>query len=305
MRADGNLYGEVRMRVLLAGATGYVGSAAAEALRAAGHEVVALARSDEAAARLEAAGCGVRRGDLAEPDTVTPLVGDSDAVIHAAALAGGADAAAVEAVLGTLEGTGKAFVYTSGAWVLGSPGDRVADEDAPTEAPELVAWRPAVERAVLAAAGRGVRSVVLRPAMVYGRGGGSVAALVRSGRRKGVVRYVGDGRQRWSFVHVDDLAELYVPALDAAPGTLLNAAAGPVLRAREVAEAAAAASGARAEAWPLEEARAALGPYADALALDLQVAGERARRLLGWRPRRPDVLAELREGSYAREGGPE
>jgi nucleoside-diphosphate-sugar epimerase len=113
-----------------------------------------------------------------------------------------------------------------------------------------------------------------------------------------VVRYVGDGRQRWPLVHVDDLAELYVLALHAEPGTLLHASAGPSIPAREVAEAAAAAHGARAEPWPLEAARATLGAFADALALDQQVSGERARRLLGWAPRRPDVLWELREGSY-------
>jgi nucleoside-diphosphate-sugar epimerase len=291
------------MRVLLTGATGYVGSAAAGALRAAGHEVVGLARSDAAAERLRAAGLGVRRGDLAEPDTVASAVEEANATVHAAALPGRLDTAAVAAMLGALEGTGKPFVYTSGAWVLGDRGERVADEDTPTDPPELVAWRPAVEQAVLAAASRGVRGVVLRPTVVYGRGGGSLAALVRSAERKGVVRYVGDGRQRWSFVHVDDLADLFVLALGADPGTLLNAAAGPALPAREVVEAVAASRGARAEAWPLEEARATLGPYADALALDLQVSGERARRLLGWEPRRPDVLAELREGSYRPAAG--
>ncbi|HLL45123.1 MAG TPA: NAD-dependent epimerase/dehydratase family protein, partial [Longimicrobiaceae bacterium] len=185
------------MRVLLTGATGFVGSAAAEALRAAGHEVAGLARSDEAAAKLDAAGFAASRGDLARPETLAAAVAEADAVVHAAALAGDADAAAVTAMLRMLEGTGKPFVYTSGAWVLGSTGDTVADEDTPLDAAELVAWRPAVETAVLSAAARGVRGVVLRPTVVYGRGGGTAASMVRSARRKGVVRYVGDGRQRW------------------------------------------------------------------------------------------------------------
>jgi nucleoside-diphosphate-sugar epimerase len=290
------------MRVLLTGATGFVGSAAAEALRAAGHEVTGLARSDEAAAKLEAAGHAVRRGDLARPETLDAAVAEADAVVHAAALAGDDDATAVAAMLRMLEGTGKPFVYTSGAWVLGSTGDTVADEDAPLDAAELVAWRPAVEAAVLSAVARGVRGVVLRPTVVYGRGGGTPGSMVRSALRKGVVRYVGDGRQRWPTVHVDDLAELYALALDAAPGTLLHASAGPSVTAREVAETAAAAHGARAEPWSLEAARATLGAFADALALDQQVSGERARRLLKWEPRRPDVLWELREGSYAKPG---
>jgi nucleoside-diphosphate-sugar epimerase len=283
------------MRVFVTGATGYVGRAVAEALRAAGHGVAGLARSDEAAARLEAAGCAALRGSLADADVLARGAREADAVIHLAATGGAdqaaVDTAAVHAVLDALVGSGKPFLYTSGIWVLGPTGDAVADEDAPANPAALVAWRPAVERAVVDAAARGIRSVVIRPGVVYGRGGGTPGGFIAAGRKKGVVRYVGDGRQRWPFVHVDDVADLYVLALDAPAGTVLNAA-GPSLPVREVAEAAARATGARAEAWPLEDARARLGPYADALALDQQVSAERARAL-GWRPSRPSVLEEV------------
>lgn len=287
------------MRVFVTGATGYIGTSVVEALRAAGHEVVGLARSDEAAARLETEGCAARRGSLADADVLARAAREADAVIHLAATGGAdqaeVDAAAVRALLDALAGSGKPFLYTSGIWVLGPTGDAVADEDAPMNPAALVAWRPAVERAVVDGAARGIRSVVIRPGVVHGRGGGTPGGFVASGRKKGVVRYVGDGRQRWPFVHVDDLAALYVLALDAPAGTVLNAA-GPSLPVREVAEAAARATGARAEAWPLEDARARLGPYADALALDQQVSADRARGL-GWRPSRPSVLEELGGGA--------
>jgi hypothetical protein len=52
-------------------------------------------------------------------------------------------------------------------------------------------------------------------------------------------------------------------------------------------------------ATPLEEARKKLGGYADALALDQQASGRRAQELLGWKPRRPDVLEDIERGSYA------
>ena len=292
--------GDGMMRVFVTGGTGYVGAVVVEALRAAGHEVAGLARSEEAARRLEAAGCTALRGSLADADVLARGAREADATIHAGATGAAdqaeVDTAAVHALLEALEGSGKPFIYTSGVWVLGATGDRVADEDAPVNAAAIVAWRPAVERTVLDAAARGIRSVVIRPGVVYGRGGGTPGGFVASGRKKGVVRYVGDGSQRWPFVHVDDLAELYLLALAGPAGTVLNAA-GPSLPAREVAEAAARAAGARAEAWPLEEARARLGVYADALALDQQVSAERARAL-GWRPSRPSVLDELRSGSY-------
>ena len=290
------------MNVFVTGATGYVGAAVVEALRAAGHGVIGLARSDEAAAKLADAGAEAVRGSLEDLDLLARGAREADAVIHAGATGkpgqDAIDTAAVGAMLDALEGSGKPFLYTSGLWILGDTGGRVAAEDAPLRPAAIVAWRAELERGVIDAAKRGIRSVVLRPGVVYGRGGGTPGTFVSAARRKGVVRYVGDGSQRWPFVHVDDLAELYVLALAAPPGTVLNAVSGPAIPVRQVAEAAAEANGARAEAWPLEDARAVLGVYAEALALDQQVSAERARSL-GWTPSRPSVLDELRAGSYA------
>lgn len=289
------------MTVFVTGATGYIGTAVVRALRAAGHVVSGLARSADAAAKLAGEGAEVVRGSLEDLPVLARGARAADAVIHLGATGktdqGEVDAAAVGAMLAALEGSGKPFVYTSGMWVLGDTGGRVADEDAPLHPARIVAWRGGVEATVREAAARGVRSVVLRPGVVYGRGGGTPGMFVSAARRKGVVRYVGDGTQRWPFVHVDDLAELYVLALDAPAGTVLNAAAGPSLPVRQVAEAAARANGASAEPWPLEEARQTLGPFAEALALDQRVSAEGALAL-GWSPSRPSVLDELR----ARDG---
>jgi nucleoside-diphosphate-sugar epimerase len=167
----------------------------------------------------------------------------------------------------------------------------------------LVAWREAVEERVRAAADRGVRSVVIRPAIVYGRGGGMPAEWAKSARQEGAARYVGSGDNRWALVHLDDLADLYVLAIERAPaGTLLLAATGPARTVKEMAAAASRGAGAagRTVAIPLEEARRTLGEdYANALALDQQAASSRARDLLGWRPHGPDVLEDLERGSYA------
>lgn len=287
------------MRVFVTGATGYLGTSVVEALRAAGHDVAGLARSEDGARKLEAGGCTAVQGSLLDDEVLTRGARGADATIHLAATGAAdqaeVDTAAVQVLLDALAGSGKPFVYTSGIWVLGPTGDGVADEDAPANAAAIVAWRPAVERTVVDAAGRGVRTVVIRPGVVYGRGGGTPGAFLAGGRKKGVVRYVGDGAQRWPFVHVDDLAQLYVLALDAPAGTVLNAA-GPSLPVREVTEAAAQATGGRAESWPLEDARARLGVYADALALDQQVSSARAEAL-GWRPSHPSVLDEIRSMS--------
>jgi nucleoside-diphosphate-sugar epimerase len=162
-----------------------------------------------------------------------------------------------------------------------------------------------VEQRVLEGASRGIRTAVIRPAIVYGRGGGIPAGFVDSAQKDGAAQYVGTGDNRWPFVHVDDLADLYLLALEKAPpGTLLLAVSGPSYRVRDVAAAASrgAGAGGKTLALPLEEARKKLGAYADALVLDQQASGRRAEELLGWRPYRSDVLEDIERGSYALAG---
>ena len=291
------------MIVFLTGATGYIGSAVAGALQKAGHSVIGLARSDEAAGRLHLKGIATHRGDLQSAASLRDAAVASDGVIHTGTTNDGpADQAAVETMLETIAGSNKAFIYTSGIWVLGDTGGRIADESWPLRPAALVAWRPALEQRVLHAAQQMLRTCVIRPAVVYGRGGGIPAGLVDSARSNGAARYVGNGENRWPAIDVDDLANLYVRALEQAPaGTLLHASDGSAHRVKEIAKAASrgAGAGGRTESWPLEEARKTLGAYADALVLDQQVSAERARATLGWEPHAADILTDLCQGSYA------
>ncbi|MDX6549271.1 MAG: hypothetical protein QOG33_2821, partial [Gaiellales bacterium] len=165
------------VRVLLTGATGYIGGAVVEALASAGHVVVAVARSDEAEAALAAAGCETVRGDLRRPEPLAGHAETCDGVVQLAATQDDqmavTEQATVRAFVRGLSGSDKPFVYTSGVWVYGNaPPDRLLDEDSAIDPVALYDWRPALEDEVLAAAGAGVRSIVIRPAMVYGRGGG-------------------------------------------------------------------------------------------------------------------------------------
>lgn len=294
------------MKVLILGASGYIGSAVAEAAKARGHHVVALARSDDSAKALAARGYEVARGDVRQPEGIAKLAREADATLHAAntndADNSKVDPALARAVLGALEGTGRRFVYTSGVWSVGRTGDRFVTEEDGGEALPLVAWRGPVEREVLAAAGRGVRSVVLSPAIVYGRGGGIPGSFVAEARKLGHVRVVEGGAQEWTFVHVDDLADLYVRALDAAPGSLFYAAAPGSVRVRDLAVAASLAAGAGGKVvdWPLADARKEYGGYGEALALHQRVSGRKAERALGWTPRAPSVVEEMLVGSYAK-----
>src|SRR5215210_2896205 len=290
------------MRVFLTGATGYIGSAVAERLQAAGHELTALARSDASAAKLASAGIQAVHGDFADPATVGGAAGSADAAISLATTYDpGIDGPAIDAILRALAGSNKPFIYTSGIWSHGDTGGKVVDETSPPNPAELVRWRQKVEERVLDGAKRAIRSVVIRPAIVYGRGGGIPAGFVESARTGGAAQHVGTGENRWPFVHVDDLADLYLLALEKAPpGTRLLGVSGPSYPVRDVAAAASrgAGAGGKTVGWPLEEARAKIGAYADALVLDQQASGKRAEQLLGWRPSRPNVLDDMEHGSY-------
>jgi len=290
------------MQVFLTGATGYIGTAVADRLRAAGHKLTGLARSDVAANRLTAAGIRPVRGDFSDPQSVGSAARSADGVISLATTYNPAvDGPAIDAILDALAGSDKPFVYTSGIWSHGNTGDVVVDETTPPKPAALVQWRQAVEDRVREGAKRGIRTVVIRPAIVYGRGGGIPAGFVDSALKEGAARYVGTGENRWPFVHVDDLADLYLLALERGQaGSLLLGVSGPSHPVRDVAAAASrgAGAGGRTTAWPLQEARKTLGPYADALVLDQQASGRRAQETLGWRPRQPDVLEDIERGSY-------
>ena len=151
---------------------------------------------------------------------------------------------------------------------------------------ELVAYRPAHEQMVLSAAGDGLRTVVVRPGIVYGGSRGIVGDLFRDAIN-GVVRVIGNGENRWPAVYDRDLADLYLLPGASAPTrpACIHANDEGDERVNDIVEAIVAHVRRRptSGACPLEEARAKLGLYAVALALDQVVRSPRARAL-GWSP---------------------
>ncbi|MEU7293056.1 SgcJ/EcaC family oxidoreductase [Streptomyces exfoliatus] len=292
------------MKVLLTGATGYIGSAVTDHLAAAGHQVVALTRGAEPQARPTWHAQLV--GDTADPASLAGAVAsDIEAVIHLAPPSGDVDVdtAVIEALATPLRGTARPFVYTSGVWVLGATGEaQEVGEETPTDPIDIVGYRPLIEQRVLAEAAEGVRAVVVRPGIVYGRGGGIPAILVDRARRQGAPEYYGEEGVRWPTVHVDDLAELFVAALDRAEaGTVWHGVGESAVPVRDLARAAGRAAGVLAapQVVTAEQAAEVFGAlFADALALDQSVSGAAARSVLGWQPGRPGVVTELTSGSY-------
>ncbi len=287
------------MRVFVTGATGYIGSAVCDAVKKRGHDIVGLARSSEAVEKLLARGMHPVQATLQDHKALREMTHDADAVIHCAfersPQAVEREARALDAMLGAVDSSHEAFVYTSGCWVYGDTGGRTVDESAPLHPIELVAWRPSHEKRVHNARKHKLRTIVIRPGLVYGDGGGIPGRMIEQAK-SGALVIAGDGENHWTTVRVDALAELYALALERAPaGATYNGVNGDPVKYADVARAVSRAAGGdgQVDAIPLEQARKMMGPFADALALDQRLLAARALVDLAWDPDRPTILEEL------------
>jgi len=288
------------MHVFLTGPTGYIGSAVLDAMIKGGHRVTALARDPEKAERLQAKGAATIIGELGLPKTYAEAVKPADAVVHAAKESSPRgvekEMLALDTMIGALneasraDGKPRVFIYTSGIWVLGRS-VKSAEEDAPLDPPAYAEWRPAHEEKVLSASSALLRTVVVRPGIVYGGGRGIVADLIKDALN-GLIRVVGPGKNRWPCIYDHDLAELYVKILESPTAAgVIHATDEADERVIDIAEAIAAHVPQKPDIRivPLPEARKKSGTYADALALDQKVRSPKARAL-GWAPTQTGVI---------------
>ncbi|WP_426624082.1 NAD-dependent epimerase/dehydratase family protein [Leifsonia sp. McL0607] len=260
--------------------------------------MTALVRDEPKAQIVRDAGASAVVGDATDSALVTRLARESDGVIHLAS-ARDVDSVFVAAALDGLSGSGKPFVHTGGVWTYGSNSD--ITEDSPAAPPALTAWRAANEAVVLGA--QGVRGSVVVPSIVYGHGKGLARLIVDAPRGSGVapaLKLIGDGSQHWATVHVDDVAALYMLALEnGEAGEVYIAAGGNNPTVRELAARAVdAAGGVEAETVAQTEERLGSG-LAEALLLDQRARGVKARIDLGWEPNGPTLADEIATGSYA------
>ena len=293
------------MRAFITGGTGYIGSAVVAAFLRAGHQVTALARSPEGAAKLRDLGATPVPGDLRDPGGFAPAAAEHDTVIliaqdFAAADRREADRAVVDAILSARGPSAPplSLVYTSNAFLLGNQGPGPLHEDDPwPEPPQWGAWRLEVERHVLERGSNAVAAAVIRPGQVYGGVGGTFPLLFESAA-EGSAAYVGTGENRWPLVHRDDLAELYLRVAGHRARGIYHAVEETPLPVAEIAQWAsrAAGRGGATRSIPVEEARESLGGFADMLCLDVAAGACRARAL-GWSPRRTASPGEI-EAAY-------
>lgn len=291
------------MKVVLTGATGFIGSHVLGDLYKHGHEVTALVRDDAQADTVAARGATPVVVDLYDRPTVTRLLGRADGAIHTAspgdATSADLDSAVVDAVTSAFAGTGKPYLQISGLWIYG-PSTAITEQSA-FNAPPLVSWKLPIERRVLDTAD--MRGVVIVSGVAYGDGGGGIPGLLLGSPRDdaGNLIMLGTGQQHWATVHVADLADFFRRVLedDSARGRyVVGDGVNPTVA--ELTQAAAVAVGAPgAVPGSDEEPRARLGDYfAEVLLLDQGTDAARARAELGWHPSHPSLTDEFRHGSY-------
>ena len=292
------------MRIFLTGANGYIGGAAAVALIAAGHRVRGLVRDKAKANTVAAHGVDPVVGTLDDAALLREEARAADAVINAAS---SDHRGAVEALLAGLAGSGKIFIQSSGSSIvadlaMGGPSDRIFHEGDQIAPVADKAARVAIDRLVLAA-----RGIVLCNTMIYGHAlthalappaqSVQIPALVRQAKASGVVRYIGRGLNRWSNVHIADVAALYVLALARAPaGSFMYVESGEEALGEIARAIAARLDLGAAQSWSAEEAIAYWGRNTAVYSLgsNSRVRGK-AAAALGWSPTRRSITAWIAE----------
>ena len=299
------------MKVFLTGATGYIGSLVAEQLQAAGHTVVGLARTEASADQLRQLGIEPLLGDLRDTQTLAQAARAADGVIHTAFIHDFSDIeralkveqTAIATFIDALAGSGKPLVATSGTGLLGDTGDSIIDDSEIIIPKDALASRAAAEQTIVQAAQQNIRSIALRlPIFVYGYGRSQfIPFLIQDAQQAGVARFVEPGDYRYSVIHVDDVAKLFVLALEKGQaGAVYHAVSESGISIKAIAEAIARLLGCAVKGMSKEEAIQTWGLSLTAFfSINNQVSCTRAVADLGWRPKtETTMLEDIQFGSY-------
>jgi len=290
------------MRVFVTGATGFIGSAVVHELIDAGHQVIGLARSDDGARSVAAAGAQVHRGDLEDLESLRSGAAMSDGVIHTAFNHDFSkfvencemDRRAIETIGAVLAGSGRPFVISAGTAGL-APGRLATEEDVGDPNAPASPRRP-TEGVALSMASRDVRVSLVRlaPSVHDLLRQGLVTSMIAIARATGVSAYVGDGLNRWPAVHRLDAVHLYTLALEkGSAGARYHAVAEEGVPLRDIAEVIGQRLNVPVVAKSPEEATAQFGFFAYFLGMDSPASSAQTRERLGWQPKEPGLIHDL------------
>lgn len=290
------------MRVFVTGATGFIGSATVQELISAGHTVLGLSRSTEKAEALTAAGAEVLLGTIEDEDCLKRGAAQADGVIHLAFNHDFSkfkancedDRRVIRALAAGLAGTNRPLIVTSGTPIANTVPGEPAREDNPTLSSDTNP-RAATEETARAAAADGINVSVVRLPQVHDPlRQGLISPIIAMYREKSVCAYVGDGLNRWPAAHFLDVARLYRLAVERAePNAKYHAVAEEGVTMRAIAETIGQRLNLPARSITADEAPAFFGWLAMFAGHDMPASSAQTRRVLGWEPVGPGLLADL------------
>ncbi len=294
------------MRVFLTGATGFIGSAIVPRLIDAGHSVLGLARSDDGAAQLAAAGADVHRGSLEDLDSLRRGASGADGVIHAGFIHDFSkfaenceiDRRAIETFGEVLAGSGRPLIVTAGTGIAVDGRPRT-EEDAAT--PPSARMPRVSEEAGLALQARGVRVSVMRLPQVHDPvKQGLVTYVTAVAREKGVSAYIGEGANRWAAVPRFAAAELYRLVLEkGTAGARYHAVAEEGVPLRAIAEAVGRGLKVPVVSMSPEEAAQHFGWMAGFMGFDMSASSALTQSRMGWQPTGEGLIEDLGRMDYS------
>jgi nucleoside-diphosphate-sugar epimerase len=302
-------------RILVTGATGFIGGHLTRRLHAEGAHVIALEHTPGKGDPLAREGIAIAAGDITNRAQMAVIIAqDVEIVMHIAAWLGGSNPAAATAVnvdatrdLAELsaEAGARRFVFTSSIAVYGPHGDADVDESTPTRpfSDPYGDSKIAAEAALHAVAeSSGLEVVIVRPGMVYGPGSPGWTVRLARWAKRGWIPLIDGGTGTAYPIYIDDLIDLLILAAvhPAAPGGTFNAVDdGPVTLGEFLGAYMRMAGTRRAlrpPGWIVRPAAALIDPFvrgrnlkyiASQLTGRGQVSNQRAKDALGWGPKTP------------------
>lgn len=295
------------MRVFVTGGTGFVGSAVVRDLLDAGHTVLALARSDTAAATLRAAGAEPVRGSLEDVECLQDAASRADAVIHTAfdnsslvrfPRNSRIERSALRAIGEVLTGSSRPIVAAGGFAPVIARGPVFTEHDVASPGAGPVGRN--VERTIMGLSDDGVNASIVRMPVVHGDGDHfTIPRFIEFARKHGESGFVGDGSNLLPAVHNTDAARVFRLAIErGVPGSRYHAVDEEGVPYRDIAEVIGRRLGVPIVSMSRRAARKHFGLYAAYAEGDGPASSKITREQLGWQPSGPGLLVDLDRPEY-------
>lgn len=284
------------MKVLVLGATGFIGTSVVDSLVKGGHQVLGQSRSESWQLEFARREIELVESDPFSDDKWTEQLDTIDVVIDCIGGNAPIDTGCIK-LIKKAEGFKRhataaklVYIWTSGVWLHGE--DRwnfVTDGTKADHPPEKVAWRPEVEHYLINSTA--LDGIVIRPGLVYGRSGSVPAMLFAQGANSDKIVWPGTPGGRYATVHVDDLGELYRLAVEKYPlvrGLKIEGSNPSTESVDLILQRTVEISGAKSYIYKTPES-----PFEVALAATSVVRGTIAKSILGWTPVKPSLVDGL------------